>query len=74
MIYRNQLNPLLHCPTKTGWLTDPDKGFDVCSADSGKTWYAKEATGLLAPPSADDAKQVYSTTTATPTFMAPAAR
>lgn len=58
----------------TGWLTNPEKGFDVCSADSGKTWYAKEAKGLLAPPSADDAKQVYSATTPTPKFMAPAAR
>jgi hypothetical protein len=56
----------------TGWLVDPDKGFDVCTADNGKTWYAKEAKGLLAAPSADDAKQIYSATTPTPTFIAPA--
>jgi hypothetical protein len=56
----------------TGWLVGSDKGFDVCTADSGKTWYAKEAKGLLASPSADDAKDVYSATTPTPTFTAPA--
>lgn len=56
----------------TGWLVDPGRGFDVCTADSGKTWYAKEAKGLLAPPSANDDKEIYSATTPTPTFTAPA--
>jgi hypothetical protein len=50
-------------------LTDPKKGFDLCTADNGATWYTKVVNGPLMPPSSEDAVMVYSATTQTPTFM-----
>jgi hypothetical protein len=52
-------------------LTDPKNGLDLCTADNGATWYTKIVNGPLMPPSADDAKHVYSATVENPKFPEP---